>query len=241
MDLLVFVLFFILCIYYFRYSSQVYEVDKRFQVAAGYIVEDKDLEKVSMPLCTPVSYLGIPIILLEIIKTATVLYKFFNKNKNKYINERKMKKIAELMVKLYHNKENPKFNSGKYNIQRSKSLTLSTHSEPMPIQGMNSKKLRKLSLQLAINLGKENDIPESKRVPIMVIAFKTMKEYIMRSNFIFVFMVAIIAVSKWTSDGSAVNVAFKTEMIGAFYVPLFLFLTQAKIINTVFRLFPINT
>ena len=65
--------------------------------------------------------------------------------------------------------------------------------------------------------------------------------YIIRSNFIFVFVVTVIAVSKWTSDGSAVGVAFKTEMIGAFYVPIFLFLTQAKIINNVMRLFPINT
>ncbi len=196
----------------------------------------------SMPLCTPVSYLGIPLILLEIIKTATVLYKFFNKNKQKYMNDRKRKQVAELMVQLYQNRENNKINQVKNNFQRSNSLTISTYSEPIPNQDLNPKKLRKLSLQLTIrNISKEKEIPKSTTVPTMIIALNTMKEYIIRSNFIFVFVVAVIAVSKWTSDGSAVNVAFKTEMIGAFYVPIFLFLTQAKIINNVIRLFPINT
>ena len=196
----------------------------------------------SMPLCTPVSYLGIPLILLEIIKTATVLYKFFNKNKQKYMNERKRKQVAELMVQLYQNRENNKINQVKNNFQRSNSLTVSTYSEPIPNQDLNPKKLRKLSLQLTIrNISQEKEIPESATVPTMIIALITMKDYIIRSNFIFVFVVTVIAVSKWTSDGSAVGVAFKTEMIGAFYVPIFLFLTQAKIINNVMRLFPINT
>ena len=196
----------------------------------------------SMPLCTPVSYLGIPLILLEIIKTATVLYKFFNKNKQKYMNERKRKQVAELMVQLYQNRENNKISQVKNNFQRSNSLTVSTYSEPIPNQDLNPKKLRKLSLQLTIrNISQEKEIPESTTVPTMIIALITMKDYIIRSNFIFVFVVTVIAVSKWTSDGSAVGVAFKTEMIGAFYVPIFLFLTQAKIINNVMRLFPINT
>ena len=137
----------------------------------------------SMPLCTPVSYLGIPLILLEIIKTATVLYKFFNKNKQKYMNERKRKQVAELMVQLYQNRENNKINQVKNNFQRSNSLTVSTYSEPIPNQDLNPKKFRKLSLQLTIrNISQEKEIPESATVPTMIIALITMKDYIIRSN-----------------------------------------------------------
>ena len=90
---------------YCRDSTQVFTVGKAFEKAIGCNVTADFSDHIEAyqhkPLCLPISYFALPIILVEFVKTVFIIRKFYSQVKSKYLSEQKNKNITRF-VKQQH-------------------------------------------------------------------------------------------------------------------------------------------
>ena len=200
-----------------RNSTQVLIVDKAFEVAIGYNVTNESLGDIKVyehnPMCNPISYFALPIIMIEFIKTIFIITKFYSQVKTKYLSEQKKKNIANFV-------KQPK-KVVKILLKRANSLPNFEYNMVM----LNTIKQRKSSIQTNINFNHTKI-----HIPTRWLLFKTLKFYLFRSNFFIFITITLTAFSIWSSIGTKILV-LKVEVVFAYYVPIFLFLTESTLRN----------
>ena len=170
-------------------------LEKGFEVAIGNNVTTDTLDGntsdvyQNKPLCTPISYFGIPILIIELVKSIFIIKKFYSQVKVKYINAQKKKDIVLPLLKSSKDVVN--------------TLTKVKRSNTLPNietkTGVRNSKRRKLSMQANINC--EKIIPFQSTIPRVWLIFKTLETYLFRSNFIIFVIFSFIAFCFWFSIG----------------------------------------
>ena len=175
------------------------------------VAENKERE--GMPICLPVSFIGIPIILLELLKTFIILKKNFVKFKNKYIMERQREKVILLMLNLNHN----------WQIDI---IPRRVNSVPN-ITNTSTQQNRKSSLQITLN-PEDKTISSDIRAPTSLIVCQIFKCFLLKSNLIYLIIILIFSLTTVTSYQTP-YMLIVSENICSYFAPIFLFLTEAKL------------
>ena len=144
-----------------------------------------------------------------------VIYKFYSQIKTKYINDIKKKEVIGLIL------DKPKENT-KALLRKANSLPNIKDS----LMIRNNMNKRRLSIQINVNCELKKVFKPS--IPTMWIVFETMKCYLLRSNFIIIVTVTFSALCMWFSVDTP-NLALIAEKGYAYFVPIFLFLTEPKL------------
>lgn len=196
--------------------------EKGFEVVIGKNVTTDTLEEntgevyENKPLCTPISYFGIPILIIELVKSILIIRKFYSQVKVKYINAEKKKYLVLSVLKSSKDLENtsPK-------VKRSNTLP---NMDTKPAVRNSNK--RKLSIQRNINCEKIK--PFQPTIPRIRLLFETLETYLFRSNFIILCFISFVAFCFWFSIGFQTPFFILTaEMACAYYIPIFLFYSES--------------
>ena len=175
--------------------------------------EAENKERESMPLCLPVSFVGIPIILLELLKTFIILKKNFLKFKNKYIMKKQREKIVLLMMNVNHN----------WQID-----IIPKRVNSMPnITNTSTQQHRNPSLQITLN-PEDNTVASDIKAPTSLIVYQMFKYFLLKSNLIYLIIILTFSLTTVTSYQTP-YMLIVSENICSYFAPIFLFLTEAKL------------